>query len=116
MSLYASEYPELAPLEARMTWAYKAFDIGPGWIPIIVELDKALAEITPNYELVQVKEKFGGLRYYIDAGDVNKDNYDAVYALIGSAEKTAAVTCDECGEAGSMIKTGSWYHISCGNH
>lgn len=36
-----------------------------GWYPLIVELDKKLAEIFPDYELHQVKEKFGTLRYYI---------------------------------------------------
>jgi hypothetical protein len=114
MSLYARDYPELAPLEARMTWAYKAFDIGPGWIPIVVELDQKMAEVAPEYELVQVKEKFGGLRFY--TGVVNKDHYDAVNALIAEAEKKAAVTCDECGQPGSMVQTRGWYHISCGNH
>lgn len=36
-----------------------------GWYPMIIELDKKLAEIFPDYELHQVKEKFGTLRYYI---------------------------------------------------
>ena len=36
-----------------------------GWYPLIIELDKKLAEIFPDYELHQVKEKFGTLRYYI---------------------------------------------------
>lgn len=35
-----------------------------GWYPLIVALDKELAEICPDYELHQVKEKFGTLRYY----------------------------------------------------
>lgn len=35
-----------------------------GWYPLIVALDKELAAICPDYELHQVKEKFGTLRYY----------------------------------------------------
>jgi hypothetical protein len=38
---------------------------GPGWYPFIIELDRKLAEIAPDYQLHQVKEKFGTLRYYI---------------------------------------------------
>lgn len=36
-----------------------------GWYPLVIELDQKLAEISPDYELHQVKEKFGTLRYYI---------------------------------------------------
>ena len=35
-----------------------------GWYPLIIELDEKLAEICPNYEIHQVKEKFGTLRFY----------------------------------------------------
>lgn len=36
-----------------------------GWYPLIIKLDERLAEIIPDYELHQVKEKYGTLRYYI---------------------------------------------------
>lgn len=38
---------------------------GPGWYARLVELDKEIATILPEYEVHQVKEKFGTLRYYI---------------------------------------------------
>ena len=38
---------------------------GKGWYPLLIELDQKLAEVFPDYELHQVKEKFGTLRYYI---------------------------------------------------
>lgn len=37
---------------------------GPGWYPLIVELDRELAALDPAYRVHQVKEKFGTLRYY----------------------------------------------------
>jgi hypothetical protein len=37
---------------------------GPGWYPIIVDLADAIAELLPEYEIHQVKEKFGTLRFY----------------------------------------------------
>jgi hypothetical protein len=40
--------------------------VGPGWYPIIVALDAHLATIDPDYVVHQVKEKFGGLRYYYE--------------------------------------------------
>lgn len=39
-------------------------DCGPGWYPIVVELDRQLEELAPSYQVHQVKEKFGVLRYY----------------------------------------------------
>lgn len=41
-----------------------------GWYPLVIELDRKLAEIFPDYELHQVKEKFGTLRYYIGFPDL----------------------------------------------
>lgn len=41
-----------------------------GWYPLVIELDKKLAEILPDYELHQVKEKFGTLRYYTGFPDL----------------------------------------------
>lgn len=37
-----------------------------GWVEPVIELDKKLAEINPNYRIHQIKEKFGRLRYYCD--------------------------------------------------
>ncbi len=42
---------------------------GRGWYPLLVELDEQLRTLFPNYELHQVKEKFGGLRYYWESGE-----------------------------------------------
>ena len=44
---------------------------GKGWYPLICELDEKLAAIFPDYELHQVKEKFGTLRYYIGFPEIN---------------------------------------------
>lgn len=35
-----------------------------GWYPIVIALNDYLAEVDPGYEVHQVKEKFGELRYY----------------------------------------------------
>lgn len=40
------------------------FSCDKGWYPLIIKLDRELAEIAPDYELHQVKEKYGTLRYY----------------------------------------------------
>ena len=39
---------------------------GAGWYPLLVELDRAIAALAPDYEVHQVKEKGGSLRYSWD--------------------------------------------------
>jgi len=47
-----------------------------GWYPLLVELDEKLRTVLPNYALHQVKEKFGGLRYYWESGEDVRDPDD----------------------------------------
>jgi hypothetical protein len=83
-----------------------------GWYPIIVELDRQLAAIDPNYELRQVKEKFGGLRYYFRASDPKFGK--AMRALVDEAETHCETTCETCGKPGAL-HTGrhSWLKTLC---
>lgn len=43
---------------------YQNLDIDDNWLPIVEKLHRDLLEIDPGYVVAQVKEKFGGLRYY----------------------------------------------------
>lgn len=43
---------------------YQNLDIPDEWLPVIEHLHKDLLEIDPYYTVAQVKEKFGGLRFY----------------------------------------------------
>jgi hypothetical protein len=40
-----------------------------GWHPLLAELDAKLAVLLPRYQIHQVKEKFGGLRFYWHIGE-----------------------------------------------
>lgn len=59
---------------------------------------------TPLVQVVQVKEKFGSLRFYVINSDSTILNY------IDMAEAMSAVTCEDCGAPGSLRRKG-W--ISC---
>lgn len=49
------------------------------WYPIIVECHRKLLELDPHYTVDQVKEKFGGLRYYFSMSDENNGFTDSPY-------------------------------------
>ena len=40
------------------------FDPPDGWLDLVMEIDARLAAGNPDYRIAQVKEKFGGLRFY----------------------------------------------------
>lgn len=67
-----------------------------GWYPIVIELNEQLASLFPGYELHQVKEKFGGLRFYWNSAErvVNPEDPEPERLHVpegtGAAEKDAA--------------------------
>lgn len=71
--------------------------VGPGWYRLIVDLDAQLAAIDPDYPLIQVKQKFGGLRYYAHRSDSSHDRQAEFNAAIEAAERAASSTCEVCG-------------------
>lgn len=81
-----------------------------GWYPLITELDKALVELDPNYTIHQVKEKFGGLRYYASSTS------SVAHDLIDEAERKSYTICELCGAPAQLMKTNSkypWYKTVC---
>jgi len=58
---------------------------------------------------VQVKEKFGGLRFYVQAAT------DKHYDYISFAESMSYRTCEECGSVGKRYTDG-WHKTLCDIH
>ena len=58
---------------------------------------------------VQVKEKFGTLRFYYDGGDRFIDGLESM------AESMSAVTCEVCGSPGKLVG-GGWVRTLCKTH
>jgi hypothetical protein len=51
---------------------WRSIDCGPGWHQLIVDCHEELKALDPDYRVLQVKEKFNGLRYYFDTKSDNK--------------------------------------------
>ena len=79
--------------------------VGPGWTPLIKDLIKSLWDIKWDGGLYQVKEKFGGLRFYINATPEQ-------FKLVMAAEAKSFKTCEECGERGKTRGDG-WIRTLC---
>jgi hypothetical protein len=58
----------------------------------------------------QVKEKFGGLRFYVWSAP------SEIYDIIDKYETQSQYICEECGRAGKIHKIGGWYSCVCDTH
>ena len=124
MSLEFEKYDEFAKrMEERFpkmfAEPYGGFCCGEGWWPIIESLCSNIqhylnwknkeSEIVPQVIVRQVKEKFGGLRFYYDGGD------DRINGMVRVAESWADHTCEDCGNKATRQTTG-WIKNVCNVH
>lgn len=103
--------------ETCMCWG---LSVGDGWYSLIYDLSikleslikKFVAEYPQAHEedvypkASQVKEKFGGLRFYMTSYT------DEIRELIDEAERKSFTICEQCGEAGKR-RSGSWLTTKC---
>lgn len=92
------------------------FGIGKGWWPLVHDLMGDLFAAGWNGELLQVKEKFGGLRFYIDSRSESRDDSrNDIHRLIFRAEEDSLRICEECGAPG-VQRYGGWIKTLCDRH
>jgi hypothetical protein len=80
-------------------------NVGPGWKHIVQKLVDLSNE--EGAQIGQVKEKFGGLRFYLDSYPSEKLN-----KAIEVAEKLSFRTCEFCGWPGKL-RDGGWMKTRC---
>ena len=80
--------------------------VGKGWSKIIDSLYDNLP-IPKKMQVHQVKEKFGGLRFYVSACTAEE------YKIIDEACELSEKTCEQCGEPGTVKKQGYWLTCLC---
>ena len=84
----------------------KYISVDEGWYQIVIDCDKELTAIDPNYQILQIKEKFGGLRYYMTpCDDTTEEQRDKMYEVISRYEVKAAQTCEATGRPGVLMKS-----------
>jgi hypothetical protein len=83
--------------------------VGKGWAPLIHEVFDLIEQKKITQKVVQVKEKFGGLRIYTD---IINDELEKKVIEVGNRSFTI---CEECGAPG-QLRGGSWYRTLCDVH
>lgn len=88
----------------------KAFGVGEGWLHLIKDMIEELIALGWDKRLVQSKEKFGGLRFYLETYP------EGGHEVIIKYEKLSYETCEKCGEKGSSRKINGWIYTLCDYH
>lgn len=88
--------------------------VGEGWFKIVSDLVDTLNAFGKPYTVAQVKEKFGGLRFYINEPD-DKSIAEMMRARIYAAEARSLKTCDRCGRPAEQRRQHYWIYTVCDN-
>lgn len=100
--------------DIRHTLIPFGIECGDGWFGIIWDLCEAVerevkTKNIEGFEVVQVKEKFGGLRFYCD------NSTHEILELVRIAEEKSYKTCEVCGKPGKVRNNG-WISTLCDEH
>jgi hypothetical protein len=104
--------------DIRHTAMPDGFTHDDGWFDILWRLCEDLEPLVAKlgqetgcqFEVLQVKEKFGGLRFY-----VNCRRDEAIRQRILAAQEESFHTCEVCGKPGTL-REDSWIKTLCDVH
>lgn len=94
-------------LNEKISCLYYGIETGDGWYNLLFDSLSKIINIAPdNFEIVQIKEKFGRLTIYSDNSTEQIDD------IISKAEKASQSICEICGAPGKLSK-GNWILTLC---
>ncbi|MGQ9951348.1 antitoxin Xre/MbcA/ParS toxin-binding domain-containing protein [Pseudomonas aeruginosa] len=114
-TILCSRYPKLLPTEGPGCFQLFGFECQDGWFGLIYtacELIQTHANRTGSGQAIasQVKEKFGGLRFYCRGGD------DYVESVVELVERLSESICELCGAPGRIRERNGWLSARCQVH
>jgi hypothetical protein len=104
--------------DVRCTAMPRGFEHDDGWFEILWRLCVDLEPLVAGheFEVVQVKEKLGGLRFYVRLDGLRLSHADdAISRRIGAAIDESFRTCEICGQPG-ILREQRWIRTLCDLH
>lgn len=107
-------YPKLFP-RGPLPWG---FEVSDGWSELVAilcaRIDSILREAHgARMQVVQVKEKFGALRFYYRLEGVDASTSAAIREAVTLAEAASTHICEQCGCPGEHRTGGGWFVTLC---
>lgn len=84
-----------------------------GWQDIVLNLNKKLVMLDPEYKIIQIKEKFGILRFYYETNSKYISSRQAMMRYVSDAELASGYVCEKCGDPGNLVKEQYWRKTLC---
>lgn len=86
--------------------------VGPGWHGLVLA---AIALLPEGSKVLQVKEKFGALRFYYDFPEnlTDETRRMCVFEYINAMEYASQFICEHCGRAGDLREDLGWMLTLC---
>lgn len=120
-------YEELLQKYPILYSKLSGFECSRGWYDLIDQLSQKIEEINLKFEnpehkiyAVQVKQKFGGLRFYTEISDSLFDDEEQqesiqqiVYDLTAIAETKSYTICEHCGLPGTTTNNRRYVETLC---
>lgn len=78
-------------------------EINNGWFGLVKELIEKCIALGWDKQICQIKEKFGGLRFYINSAS------DEIFEEINKAEEKSFEVCEVTGNPGALRMDLGWY-------
>lgn len=101
-------YREVQKIKARIE---QRGDEIPAWIEKYFKENKH--DPYGHFSIVQIKEKFGGLRFYVGFGEMSGELMAKVNGAIQLAESLSYSICEKCGAPGETRSTGYYIRTLC---
>ena len=137
MRALIAAHPAIFRGDEPRVWSH----LPPGWHEILdrlcVGIEQTLGDEISRFRVEQIKEKYGGLRFYYSLEGDSRRVIDTLFpggrlrmqdhrtgtlaaridALIDAAEVESERTCRECGEPGKLREsTRGWLRVTCEAH
>ena len=102
---YEDPYEEIMKKYPKLFSNLSYVECADGWADLIDKVSRRIHLINNSYEnkedgvfAAQIKEKFGGLRYYVDINGLLDHDRAQVETFISEAEKMSYSICTGCGK------------------
>jgi hypothetical protein len=117
---YAKFFPQAVDRIPSKTCMAFGFAVGDGWFELIETLLHEIGLLNKmfpihfmGFQVAQVKEKFGGLRFYWHGDLVDPVLTDEVWRMVNNAEQKSCSICEDCGAKGKVRNDRPWVRTLC---